>query len=61
MGCKPIKLDYVKHNKRMKALADKNRFEVGDWVFPRLQPYKKTSFAVRRDLKLAPVKFLRKI
>ena len=43
---------------RMKFYADKNRseraFEIGDWVFLRLQPYRHTTLAMRRNLKLAP-------
>ena len=42
----------------MKFYADKNRsereFQVGDWVFLRLQPYRQTTLSMRRDLKLAP-------
>lgn len=42
----------------MKQYADQNRsersFEVGDWVFLRLQPYKQTSFFIGKDYKLAP-------
>lgn len=41
----------------MKALADKGRtnrhFEVGDRVYLRLQPYRQSSIALRRNLKLA--------
>ncbi|WMV42463.1 hypothetical protein MTR67_035848 [Solanum verrucosum] len=41
----------------MKVYADKRRtereFNVGDWVFLKLQPYKQTSVAVRKSLKLA--------
>ncbi|KAF7154542.1 hypothetical protein RHSIM_Rhsim01G0254600 [Rhododendron simsii] len=43
---------------RMKQQADKHRtervFEVGGWVYLRLQPYKQTSLQVRSNVKLAP-------
>jgi len=43
---------------RMKVYADKNRsereFEVGDWVYLRLQPYRQKTMAVRKNLKLSP-------
>ncbi|KAL5698643.1 hypothetical protein ACHQM5_029654 [Ranunculus cassubicifolius] len=43
---------------RMKFFADKHRsersFQTGDWVYLRLQPYRQTSIALRRSLKLAP-------
>ncbi|KAF7124493.1 hypothetical protein RHSIM_Rhsim12G0205800 [Rhododendron simsii] len=43
---------------RMKHYADKLRtereFAVGDWVFLRLQPYRQTSLALQRNMKLAP-------
>lgn len=41
---------------RMKQYADKNRtdreFVVGDWVYLKLQPYRQTSIALRKKLKL---------
>lgn len=41
---------------RMKAYADKGRtdryFEVGDWVYLQLQPYRKSSVVLRKNLKL---------
>jgi hypothetical protein len=55
---------------RMKMFADKNRsdrqFNVGDWVYLRLQPYRQNSIAVRKHMKLppsffGPFKVLRKI
>ena len=43
---------------RMKFYADKKRrersFEVGEWVYLRLQPYRHLSVALRRKLKLSP-------
>ncbi|XP_077251451.1 uncharacterized protein LOC143890638 [Tasmannia lanceolata] len=42
----------------MKMQADMHRtereFEVGTWVYLRLQPYRQTSISLRRSLKLAP-------
>lgn len=42
---------------RMKSMADKKRqdreFKVGDLVYLRLQPYRQTSVALRRNMKLA--------
>lgn len=42
----------------MKHYADEGRsereFAVGDWVFLRLQPYKQTTIALQRNMKLAP-------
>lgn len=42
----------------MKFYADmhcsEREFEVGDWGYLRLQPYKQTSLSMRKDYKLAP-------
>ncbi|XP_026410333.1 uncharacterized protein LOC113305526 [Papaver somniferum] len=42
---------------RIKQQADKNRtereFQVGEWVYLRLQPYRQTSVQLRRSLKLS--------
>ena len=44
---------------RMKQQADRNRtkrsFEVGDWVFVKLQPYKQLSLKQKGKNKLAPI------
>ena len=43
---------------RMKHYADKlwseREFIVGDWVYLRLQPYKQSSLALQRNMKLSP-------
>lgn len=43
---------------RMKHYADRLRtereFDVGDWVYLRLQPYQQSSLALQRNMKLAP-------
>ena len=42
----------------MKTYANKKRiereYEVGDWVYLRLRPYRQVTVAVRKNLKLAP-------
>ena len=56
-------LEALKHNlmlaqERMKLFFDKRHtereFMVGDWVYLRLQPYRQSSLALRRNMKLAP-------
>ncbi|XP_027166086.1 uncharacterized protein LOC113766060 [Coffea eugenioides] len=52
-----LKENFVKAQNRMKQFADKVRsersFQVGDLVYLKLQPYKQTSVAIRRNLKLS--------
>ena len=58
-----VVLDELKENlrlaqQRMKLLADKHRreltFEVGDWVYLKIQPYRLKSLAKKRNEKLSP-------
>lgn len=46
---------------RMTLYAYKKRidksFEIGDWVYLKLQPYKQTSLAIRKCLKLSPIHY----
>ncbi|KAF7141723.1 hypothetical protein RHSIM_Rhsim06G0106900 [Rhododendron simsii] len=46
---------------RMKQIADQHRseraFEVGDWVYLKLQPFRQVTIAFRRNAKLAPKYF----
>ncbi|XP_049387928.1 uncharacterized protein LOC125852239 [Solanum stenotomum] len=54
---KALKENLAKAQNRMKMYAHKKRsekeFEVGDWVFLKLQPYRQTSIDMRRSLELA--------
>jgi hypothetical protein len=58
IGLQLLKSRLEEARSRMKLYADQNRtereFEVGDWVFLRLQPYRQTTLSLRRDYKLAP-------
>jgi hypothetical protein len=53
-----LKENLQKAQSRMKVYADKliteMSFEIGDWVYLRLQPYRQKSVALRRNLKHAP-------
>ena len=52
-----IKDHLAKAQQRMKHFADQKRtertFEVGDWVFLKLQPYRQQTVAIRKCLKLS--------
>ena len=53
-----LKFHLLRAQHRMKQHADKHRsersFELGDWVFVKLQPYRQQSLVVRGSQKLAP-------
>jgi hypothetical protein len=53
-----LKEQLHKAQHRMKSQADKKRtkrvFQVGDWVYLRLQPYRHKTLAARKNLKLSP-------
>lgn len=53
-----LKFHLLRAQHRMKQEADKHRsersFDIGDWVFVKLQPYRQQSVVVRSSQKLAP-------
>lgn len=68
--CKVLKENLKKAQERMKLYVDSKRtewvFEEGAWIYLKLQSYRQSSVAIRRNLKLAakyygPYQILRKI
>lgn len=55
---KLLKENLENAQQRMKMFADKKRservFEVGDYIYLKLQPYRQTSVEIRQNMKLAP-------
>ena len=58
---KQVRQNLQKAQERMKQLADKGRFDrvfqVGDWVWPKLQAYRQMSVQYRAGVKLEPKYF----
>lgn len=55
---KELKISLQHAQNRMRSLADRHRrdvqFEVGDYVYIKLQPYQQTTVVFRENLKLSP-------
>ena len=53
---KEVRTNLIVAYNRMKVMADQNRcvYEVGDYVYLKLQPYRQTTVAFRGSPKLAP-------
>lgn len=55
---RPLKEHLARSQNWMKQQADLHKieceFDVGDWVYLRLQSYKQASVALRKNIKLAP-------
>lgn len=55
---KDLKVTLQESQSRMKKIYDQHHtereFEVGDWVYLKIQPYRQSSVAIRKAAKLAP-------